>query len=466
MSVIVLEVLINNASQLVGVGFDLSYDSSVVTPQQYSGQPIAMKGSFLNSGDATKDTLIARSLGAGSLYCSHTLVGDVSGVSGSGSLFYLFFERTSSGDPAFQITNSLVEAAAGALSFQTVDAIQVDVTASGMVDLYGVGFDLLYDSAKCIPQQTAEGTYIGHKGAFLNGGDSSKDLLLLAFQQSGKLYCSHTLLGDLPGVNGDGTLFTLYFVRTSPGTATFTSQNVLIEAASGNISLEVLEGVAAYDESISVLAVGIVNASETVEGVQDFQESASILAVGYLSLSALIDYLQQAQTLIGEGFISVSALIDFLQTQQSMLADSILEVTTLLDFLQTSKSLLPTGYISLSSLLDFLQTNKALLPTGYVSLSSLLDFLQDNKALFAEGIVDAFNQEAGAYFESASVIGTPFIVVFSALDFLEALHALGRGYVNAYEVVGGVAVEFSQLLRHGKYWRDGVLSNLTWFNTN
>jgi hypothetical protein len=102
-----LPVNITGAVDLTGVGFDLTFDDAVL---DYVGE---LKGIWLNGGDSRKDELLINELATDHLYCSLTLLEDEAGVSGSGILFYIRFDRLTSGDVNFVVSNVLIEGSAG-----------------------------------------------------------------------------------------------------------------------------------------------------------------------------------------------------------------------------------------------------------------------------------------------------------------------------------------------------------------
>jgi hypothetical protein len=89
----------------------------------------------------------------------------------------------------------------------------LDVRASQVNDLYGVSFDLQYPSAllRWVSGGTGEGSFLGSKG--------STELIVEEGGQ-GVLIVGHSLLGEVEGATGSGTLLSLEFEPITAGSGT------------------------------------------------------------------------------------------------------------------------------------------------------------------------------------------------------------------------------------------------------
>lgn len=110
----------------------------------------------------------------------------------------------------------------------TVDTLVLEVRATGVQDLYGVGFDLTYPN-----------TLLHFEGAtpgFLNDGQQvSFNMVETA---SGTLVVGYSRLGAVAGASGSGVLLTLRFTATAAGTGRFAfAQNVAFNSRGESLAL-------------------------------------------------------------------------------------------------------------------------------------------------------------------------------------------------------------------------------------
>jgi hypothetical protein len=104
------------------------------------------------------------------------------------------------------------------------DTFTVDVNVSGVDDLFGFQFDVNFNHSLLSPLGITEGSFLsqGVSGstAFLAGTDNGTGTIefTLAF-----------LLGPVAGVSGSGTLATLGFVATGPGSAALSLSGLLLQ---------------------------------------------------------------------------------------------------------------------------------------------------------------------------------------------------------------------------------------------
>lgn len=92
-------------------------------------------------------------------------------------------------------------------------------------DLYGVGFDLWYDSA-----------IIGFQSMDITSGFLSGAQIVNSFRnsQQGKLVIGISLEGSVPGISGSGKFLTLTFTALAPGTSTIHLHDLHIYDSNGN----------------------------------------------------------------------------------------------------------------------------------------------------------------------------------------------------------------------------------------
>jgi len=106
----------------------------------------------------------------------------------------------------------------GSAMVYTGNSTTIDVTIdTGTDSLYGYQFDILYDPSIVSLTSITEGPFLPSGGAtdFFTDVSVSGDGFVLA-----------TLLGNIPGVTGSGTLFSLTFTGVSVGTSAVTLDNV------------------------------------------------------------------------------------------------------------------------------------------------------------------------------------------------------------------------------------------------
>jgi hypothetical protein len=113
-----------------------------------------------------------------------------------------------------------------------VSRFVLDVKVSQVEDLYGVSFNLVYPNArlKWIPGGTKEGTHLSSSG--------STDLLVEE-GSPGVLVVGISLLGDVAGSSGSGTLLSLEFEAVSAGSGTVKMTRHDAVNSSGDVKTQV-----------------------------------------------------------------------------------------------------------------------------------------------------------------------------------------------------------------------------------
>jgi hypothetical protein len=126
-------------------------------------------------------------------------------------------------------------------------SFSVNVTVESVEDLYGWALSLYYPNTVLNGTSAAEGTFLkadGNPTAFIE--DNFTD----SFNATdGLLHVLCTRIGDVPGVNGSGTLMTVTFKSTSTGAA----ENLHLENVQLGDSNSTAISLAATDGEVTVL---------------------------------------------------------------------------------------------------------------------------------------------------------------------------------------------------------------------
>jgi adhesin HecA-like repeat protein len=141
----------------------------------------------------------------------------------------------------------------------------IDVDISGVTDLYGYQFDILFDAPTVSATSEAE-------GSFLTGGGTTFFVPGTIDNVGGSLTATaDTLIGAISGVDGSGTLAVLTFTGLAPGMTSIDLANVTL-----------------LDSNFNPIDFTTVDASLTVQsGVTPAPEPSGVFLVG-LGLAALI----------------------------------------------------------------------------------------------------------------------------------------------------------------------------------
>ncbi len=102
------------------------------------------------------------------------------------------------------------------------DSVKLDVTITGVVDLYSFQFDLAFNPQVLAAITVTEGAILpGVASTFFVPGTIDNTLGSVAAT-------ADTRLGAIPGVTGDGTLFTVQFTVIGTGTSALTPSNLFL----------------------------------------------------------------------------------------------------------------------------------------------------------------------------------------------------------------------------------------------
>jgi hypothetical protein len=109
------------------------------------------------------------------------------------------------------------------------DTFFLDINITGVTDLYGFQFDVLYDPTILTANDITE-------GAFLPSGGFTFFIPADPAATPGNLGTTYDLLlGPLQGVSGDGTLARISFTAASGGPSSISLSNLLLQDSVGNI---------------------------------------------------------------------------------------------------------------------------------------------------------------------------------------------------------------------------------------
>jgi len=112
----------------------------------------------------------------------------------------------------------------------TATTFTLTVNASQVTDLYGVAFELSYPQSVLSFQQASEGTV-------LNAGGGTQTSLQVTEATNGDLVVGLSRLGSVGGFTGSGTLLTLKFSISNPGSGAISfSANQAYDSAGSPIS--------------------------------------------------------------------------------------------------------------------------------------------------------------------------------------------------------------------------------------
>lgn len=162
-------------------------------------------------------------------------------------------------DSANAIPVVSVSSSSSAVSLGDSFSVSIDIT--GVTDLYGFQFDLLYDGAVVHASDTTEGSFLANAGTtfFIPGAVDNVN---------GRLTnTADTLIGPVPGASGNGTLASLVFSGSGAGTALISLSNVLLidpnfnllASTTSNASVQISSGITSVPEpsTFSLLLLGV-----------------------------------------------------------------------------------------------------------------------------------------------------------------------------------------------------------------
>ena len=141
----------------------------------------------------------------------------------------------------------------------------VDVTVTGVTDLYAFQFDLGFNPAVLQALSSSEGAFLPSGGTtfFIPGAiDNSSGLIS---------FIADTLIGPIPGVSGTGTLASISFSAFSAGTSALTLSNILFLDS----EFEDIENITSVGGTVSV--------TDAIKPIPE-PSSLGLMALGLLAL--------------------------------------------------------------------------------------------------------------------------------------------------------------------------------------
>jgi hypothetical protein len=126
------------------------------------------------------------------------------------------------------VADAIVSVFPSASTVNPGDTVIAYINVTGVVDLYGFQFDLNFNPAIIAAGSVSEGPFLGLGGfTFFIAGNIDN--------VGGSITnTADTLLGPVPGVNGDGTLATAQFTAIAAGQISLGVSNVLLVDSQGN----------------------------------------------------------------------------------------------------------------------------------------------------------------------------------------------------------------------------------------
>lgn len=129
--------------------------------------------------------------------------------------------------------------AAAANPVQQGSTVAVQVMISGVVDLYAYNFSVSFDPSLLQVVGITEGGFLGSGGTTVFGaGDIDNGAGTISFNYG-------SLIGDIAGVSGSGTLATLYLSATGVGTSALSfvpGDSLFINSQLGDINVQAVNG--------------------------------------------------------------------------------------------------------------------------------------------------------------------------------------------------------------------------------
>jgi hypothetical protein len=142
-------------------------------------------------------------------------------------------------------------------TISTGDTLTLDVNITGVTDLFGFQFDVLFGASTLSATSETEGTFLATGGTTFFVGGTIDNV-------GGSITnTANTLIGAISGVDGDGTLAVLEFSGLAPGTTSVDLANVIL-----------------LDSNFNPIDFTTQDANVTVEGSVAAPEPSGLLLLG------------------------------------------------------------------------------------------------------------------------------------------------------------------------------------------
>jgi len=238
--------------------------------------------------------------------------------------FPFFIQGDFEAESAFASSSATVSVSPSKVTAYVGQNFTVNVTVSGVYDLYGWQFRLNWTAGLIDVINVAEGPFLKLGGSTYFYYDVN--------ETAGRMVAVCTLLGNVPGVSGDGTLATITFNVKGVGESPLTLWDVvLLNSLEQSIPCQVSSGygyfLAAHDvavtavdvQPLTVLPGDIVYINVTVQNLGGYAESfnvtvyanSAVVGVQFVSLdanSSAVLHFSWDTSGLGKGDYTISAL--------------------------------------------------------------------------------------------------------------------------------------------------------------
>jgi uncharacterized protein YhbP (UPF0306 family) len=235
-----IRVMIDKVVGLYGVSFDILFDSSLL-----KGIDIK-EGNFLNQDGLQTAFLRTIDNKTGRVIIGISRLEKVVGITGSGTLCYVTFKPMSFGTTTLRFDNLYLQDASSdkidvELNKSEINIIpirlkfspqitqvklnrecEIDIIAEGVVNLFGAGFDIIFDNNLLEVATITEGNFLNRDG---------KSTHFISYIDNGRIVIGITRSGQVSGISGNGVLCKVIFNSKKPGTTTLSFENIALKSS-------------------------------------------------------------------------------------------------------------------------------------------------------------------------------------------------------------------------------------------
>lgn len=129
----------------------------------------------------------------------------------------------------------------GTVTITSNQPFTMDITIEDVVDLYGIGLDIIFDTTTLKIVDVIEGDFLNHNGTKTSFQKHIDD-------QQGRVIIGITRLGSITGVSGSGTVAT-----------------IILKPKSSGMSILKLQSVSLKDSQIDIITVSVIDSSVNIE---------------------------------------------------------------------------------------------------------------------------------------------------------------------------------------------------------